>query len=115
MTPRKSHWIFLVLGLAFLCLLLAAPAAQANLRHGELNPSAPSHSGIVDAPTGDPKGGGGGDGGDPDDYSNLLREPNDPSLDPGSGYDGVRIDVKRQVIWTDPMFYAVLLWLGLDR
>jgi hypothetical protein len=114
MTPRKSQCFFLVVCLAVLGLLLAAPISRASQGQNELGAFHPGGDGIVDPPIGGPSGGG-DDGGDPDDYSNLRRAPDGPSLDPVGGIAGERLDVRRTVVWSDPLFHAVLIWMGLER
>jgi hypothetical protein len=115
MSPRKSHWIFFVVGLAVLCLALAAPAAYASREYAELAPGHPGGDCNFEPPQGGPSGGGTGDGGDPDDYSNLFRAPHDPTLDPVGGSRVTRFDVRRSAVWTDPMLHVVLIWLGIER
>lgn len=113
MTPRKSRWFFSVVGLAFLGLLLLAPLAIAAQDQGTLAPFHPGGDRIVDPPLGDPSGGG-GDGGDPDDYSNLNRAPQEPSIDPIGGVGAAMSDVRRTAGWNDPLFHAFLIWMGLE-
>ena len=116
MTPRKSQCFYLVVCLAVLGLLLAAPITRAAQGQGQVAPYHPGGDRIVDPPIGGPSGGGGSDdGGDPDDYSNLRRAPDGPSLVPVGGIAGERLDVRRTVVWNDPLFHAFLIWMGLER
>ena len=120
MTPRKSQWIFWVVGLAVLCLLMATPLVQASRSPMELGCPSPIGGSPTDnfqsgPPQGGPGGTGGGDGGDPDDYSNLLRAPQDPVLEPVQQVRVTETRTLRSVLWSDPMFHAVLVWLGIER
>jgi hypothetical protein len=115
MTPRKSRWVFSVVALAFLCLLFSAPIARAAQEHGGIGPFHPGGDCIVDPPQGGPTGTGGGDGGDPDDYSNLYRTPNDPGIEIVSDQPSSRVNAPGLAIWNDPLVTAVLVWLRIVR
>lgn len=115
MTPRKSHWVLSVVALTVLCLLLATPMARAAQQHGGIGPFNPGGDCIVDPPQGGPTGTGGGDGGDPDDYSNLYRAPNDPGIEIVSDQPASRVNTPGLAVWDDPFITAVMIWLGIVR
>jgi hypothetical protein len=82
MPPRKRVWLIRVLGLFVLLSVLVSPIVLAS-RSSYVHEPQGSGSGGHDAytpPTGGPGPGGGGESGDPDDFSIYMNRPGDPSI-----------------------------------
>lgn len=114
MSPRTLGWLGRTVAIAVVLAAMIAPLAGAATL--PMGPGSPSGGGsyILEPPVGGPGtgGGGGNDGGDPDDFANFVDDAPAPTA---VGVAPVEKGAKLAAAGRTPVWYTLIIWLGIMR